>query len=159
MAIILKANRVNLFVCSVLFVFWYHSPIFSDTPCICPASSVCSEAVCLHTSPVLYFGQRLTCNCAHLASCGTRGTSSGKLWESVACQCRTFSLDAAMASSVRCMARKGKKLRAVSSIRPLWRKTGASLSRTLLAMTRTCWRGALRPLPAAPSVAGTRATS
>jgi hypothetical protein len=24
----LKANKVNLFVSSVLFVFWYHSPIF-----------------------------------------------------------------------------------------------------------------------------------
>ena len=27
-AIILKANKVNLFVSSVLFVFWYHSPNF-----------------------------------------------------------------------------------------------------------------------------------
>jgi hypothetical protein len=26
MAIILKANKVNVFVSSVLFVFWYHSP-------------------------------------------------------------------------------------------------------------------------------------
>jgi hypothetical protein len=34
MAIILKTNKVNLFVCSVLFVFWYHSPNFLDTPCI-----------------------------------------------------------------------------------------------------------------------------
>jgi hypothetical protein len=33
MAIILKANKVNLFVSSVLFVFWYHSPNFLDTPC------------------------------------------------------------------------------------------------------------------------------
>jgi hypothetical protein len=32
MAIILKANKVNLFVFSVLFVFWYHSPTFIDTP-------------------------------------------------------------------------------------------------------------------------------
>jgi hypothetical protein len=32
MAIILKINRVNLFVSSVLFVFWYHSPNFLDTP-------------------------------------------------------------------------------------------------------------------------------
>jgi hypothetical protein len=32
MAIILKANKVNLFVSSVLFVFWYHSPNFLDTP-------------------------------------------------------------------------------------------------------------------------------
>jgi hypothetical protein len=32
MAIILKANKVSLFVSSVLFVFWYHSPNFLDTP-------------------------------------------------------------------------------------------------------------------------------
>jgi hypothetical protein len=32
MAIILKANKVNLFVSSVLFVLWYHSPNFLDTP-------------------------------------------------------------------------------------------------------------------------------
>jgi hypothetical protein len=32
MAIILKANNVNLFVSSVLFAFWYHSPNFLDTP-------------------------------------------------------------------------------------------------------------------------------
>jgi hypothetical protein len=32
MAIILKANKVNLFVSSVLFVFWYHSPNFLNTP-------------------------------------------------------------------------------------------------------------------------------
>jgi hypothetical protein len=32
MAIVLKANKVNLFVSSVLFVFWYHSPNFLDTP-------------------------------------------------------------------------------------------------------------------------------
>jgi hypothetical protein len=31
MAIILKANKVNLFVSSVLFVFWYHSSNFLDT--------------------------------------------------------------------------------------------------------------------------------
>jgi hypothetical protein len=34
MAIILKVNKLNLFVSSVLFVFWYHSPNFLDTPCI-----------------------------------------------------------------------------------------------------------------------------
>jgi hypothetical protein len=28
----LKTNKVNLFVSSVLFVFWYHSPNFLDTP-------------------------------------------------------------------------------------------------------------------------------
>jgi len=32
LAIILKANKVNLFVSSVLFVFLYHSPNFLDTP-------------------------------------------------------------------------------------------------------------------------------
>jgi hypothetical protein len=32
MAIILKANKVNLFVSFVLFVFWYHSPNFLVTP-------------------------------------------------------------------------------------------------------------------------------
>jgi len=31
MAIVLKANKVNLFVSSVLFVFWYHSPNHLDT--------------------------------------------------------------------------------------------------------------------------------
>jgi hypothetical protein len=32
MAIILKVIKVNLFVSSVLFVFWYHSPNILDTP-------------------------------------------------------------------------------------------------------------------------------
>jgi hypothetical protein len=32
MAIILNANKVNLFVSSVLFVFWYHSQNYLDTP-------------------------------------------------------------------------------------------------------------------------------
>jgi hypothetical protein len=32
MAIILRANKVNLFVSSVLFVFCYHSPNVLDTP-------------------------------------------------------------------------------------------------------------------------------
>jgi hypothetical protein len=32
MAILLKANKVNFFVSSVLFVFWHHSPNFLDTP-------------------------------------------------------------------------------------------------------------------------------
>jgi hypothetical protein len=38
MAIILKANKVNLFVSSVLFVFWYHSPNVLDTLHICNIS-------------------------------------------------------------------------------------------------------------------------
>jgi hypothetical protein len=32
MAIILKANKVNLLVSSILSVFWYHSPNVLDTP-------------------------------------------------------------------------------------------------------------------------------
>jgi hypothetical protein len=32
MAIILMANKVNLFVSPALYVFWYHSPNFLDTP-------------------------------------------------------------------------------------------------------------------------------
>jgi hypothetical protein len=32
MAIILKANKVNLLVSSFLFVFWYHSQNVLDTP-------------------------------------------------------------------------------------------------------------------------------
>jgi hypothetical protein len=44
MAIILKANKVNLFVSSVLFVFWYHSPNFLDTPStIFKKISLCSS--------------------------------------------------------------------------------------------------------------------
>jgi hypothetical protein len=38
MAIILKANNVNLFVSSVLFVFGYHSPNVLDTLHICNIS-------------------------------------------------------------------------------------------------------------------------
>jgi hypothetical protein len=38
MAIILKANKVNLFVSSVLSVFWYYSPNVLNTPHICDIS-------------------------------------------------------------------------------------------------------------------------
>jgi hypothetical protein len=38
MAIILKAKKVNLFVYSFLFFFWYHSPNFLDTQHICNIS-------------------------------------------------------------------------------------------------------------------------
>jgi hypothetical protein len=34
----LKANKVHLFVSSVLFVFWYHSPNVLNTPHICNIS-------------------------------------------------------------------------------------------------------------------------
>jgi hypothetical protein len=40
MAIILKANKVNLLVSSVLFVFWYHSPNILDTPHITVTGTV-----------------------------------------------------------------------------------------------------------------------
>jgi hypothetical protein len=45
MAIILKANKVNLFVSSVLFVFWYHSPNILDTPHICDVSRLMVKTV------------------------------------------------------------------------------------------------------------------
>jgi hypothetical protein len=45
MAIILKTNKVNLFVSSVLFVFWYHSPNFLDTPGITSTWPTFQEAV------------------------------------------------------------------------------------------------------------------
>jgi hypothetical protein len=51
MAIILKANKVNLFVSSVLFVFWYHSPNILDTPRIC--SGVCYTKMCSDTKVVV----------------------------------------------------------------------------------------------------------
>jgi hypothetical protein len=38
MAFILKANKISLFVSSVLFVCWYHSPNVLDTPYICNIS-------------------------------------------------------------------------------------------------------------------------
>jgi hypothetical protein len=40
-AIILKAYKGNSFVSSVLFVFWYHSPNFLDTPRISPHLHSC----------------------------------------------------------------------------------------------------------------------
>jgi hypothetical protein len=59
MAIILKANKVNLFVSSVLFVFWYHSPNFLDTPS--PLQAFAStktfpmnyRLTCIHRLPLL----------------------------------------------------------------------------------------------------------
>jgi hypothetical protein len=51
MATILKANKVNLFVSSVLFVFWYHSPNFLDTPrmrlvAVCTINSIWNRISC-----------------------------------------------------------------------------------------------------------------
>jgi hypothetical protein len=42
----LKANKVNLFVSSVFFVFWYHSPNFLDTQHAAPT----------HCSNILQWG-------------------------------------------------------------------------------------------------------
>jgi hypothetical protein len=42
----LKANKVNLFVSSVLFVFWYHSPNVFETPRI--------TRTMLHTASMWY---------------------------------------------------------------------------------------------------------
>jgi hypothetical protein len=58
MAIILKANKVNLFVSSVLFAFWYHSPNILDIPRMLYYLS----KVCCISHPSLYtltiFGER-----------------------------------------------------------------------------------------------------
>jgi hypothetical protein len=40
------ANKVNLFVSSVLFVFWSHSPNFLDTPHICDISRLRVHIFC-----------------------------------------------------------------------------------------------------------------
>jgi hypothetical protein len=52
MAIILKANQVNLFVSSALFVFWYHSPNFLDKPHICDISRLRVNPRPLHVGKV-----------------------------------------------------------------------------------------------------------
>jgi hypothetical protein len=44
MTIILKANKFNLFVSSVLFIFWYHSPNVLDTPRTLEDNKCCSYA-------------------------------------------------------------------------------------------------------------------
>jgi hypothetical protein len=64
MAIILKANKVNLFVSSIFF--WYHSPNFLDTShkwCWkwCPWTIVSKNWIKqLHTLSVLHFNRCLT---------------------------------------------------------------------------------------------------
>jgi hypothetical protein len=56
----LKANKVNLFVSSVLFVFWYHSPNFLDTPHINYLQPLC----CVHNFGLLpVCAQQTTCFC------------------------------------------------------------------------------------------------
>jgi hypothetical protein len=56
MSIILKANKVNVFVSSVVFVFWYHSLNILDTPCIFPSYKPCT---CLFVTEMVFF------TCAH----------------------------------------------------------------------------------------------
>jgi hypothetical protein len=46
MVIILKVNKVHLFVSSVLFVFWYYSPNFLDTPHITVITNSWKEDYC-----------------------------------------------------------------------------------------------------------------
>jgi hypothetical protein len=51
----LKDNNIHLFVSSVLFVFWYHSPNILDTPHICNISRlrvklVKTAALSIHTT-------------------------------------------------------------------------------------------------------------
>jgi hypothetical protein len=61
MAIILKANKVNLFIYFVLFVFWYHSPNFLDTPRISLAFTGSNselllapkQYICIYTTCIL----------------------------------------------------------------------------------------------------------
>jgi hypothetical protein len=64
-AIILKANKVNLFVSSVLFVFWYQSPNFLDIPRIVAEGDLSTEwsfriftmhiwAIQIHAAPTLF---------------------------------------------------------------------------------------------------------
>jgi hypothetical protein len=48
MEIILKANDVNLFVSSVLFAFWYHSPKCLDTSRISSGRHSCQFVVSVH---------------------------------------------------------------------------------------------------------------
>jgi hypothetical protein len=64
-AIILKANKGNLFVSSVLFVFWYHSPNFLDTPRIKQHSSVRITILAIESKNALPFYFWDTCSQQH----------------------------------------------------------------------------------------------
>jgi hypothetical protein len=63
MAIILKANKVNLFVSSVLCVFWYHSPNVSDTLHICNISWLRVNIMVLLTKT--HYGKWFRCEHLH----------------------------------------------------------------------------------------------
>jgi hypothetical protein len=56
--IILKANKVNLFVSPVLFVFWYHSLNFLDTPRIYSLIQHSSKQQCLILTVTVICDQR-----------------------------------------------------------------------------------------------------
>jgi hypothetical protein len=51
----LKANKVNLFVSSVLYVFWYHSPNVLDTLHICNISWLRVNGCCVATEVLQFF--------------------------------------------------------------------------------------------------------
>jgi hypothetical protein len=50
----LKANKVNLCVSSVLFVFWYHSPNISDTPRILKLPRTHIMTACINLTALLH---------------------------------------------------------------------------------------------------------
>jgi hypothetical protein len=80
MAIILKANKVNLFGSSVLFVFWYHSPNVLDTLHICNISWLRVKAYVASTAQTLgSWGQipiRVSCTSVFFTVCNTREGSA-----------------------------------------------------------------------------------
>jgi hypothetical protein len=67
MTIILKANKVNLFSSSVLFVFRYHSPNVLDTPRIPPlyVSTLLCHPQWAHTGPAQRQHQHIDCMYGH----------------------------------------------------------------------------------------------
>jgi hypothetical protein len=76
MVIILKANKVNLFVSSVLFVFWYHSLNFLGTPCITRIpirfhyDFGCSQVSQLWCNKITLCRQHLAMNISFVSSLG-----------------------------------------------------------------------------------------
>jgi hypothetical protein len=87
----LKANKFNLFVSSVLFVFWYHSPKFLDTPhvshtriclLLTRTPSHCSQPAHVKRCYLLTTQQLVphTFNLQRIVSCENR-RSSDLFWE------------------------------------------------------------------------------
>jgi hypothetical protein len=82
----LKANKVSLFVSSVLFVFWYHSPNFLDTPRITELPSYWMPLP-LYCSDVLVSYMPQVCVRAHVASPNIIQVTSRMRWvERVGCR-------------------------------------------------------------------------